>query len=487
MSDTSLPTSPLVHRFTLISLVGVVAIIAGIGLRYAATTGELWLDELWSLLKVSDLASPVDIVTRVRHDNNHILNSLWMWMWGATQPAVVYRIPALICSVVLLIVLVVRKPTKESPASVMTLWLALGAFSYPLTLYGTEARGYALALLCAALAYLSLISLLANPLNRGAILMFSVSGVVGCLSHAIYALFLAPAVTWLLWRLFVSHLKDNSRAILWYGIVPPISVACLLTLTFYRGMKIGGAPLLPYLEVAASTVSVSFGGEALSSVNANVTGWCLFLGIFVSIACLIELVAWIRSGSPVAVLVGLILGTPVIAVAVIQPHFILPRYFIIQIFFAYLLAARFLERLARQSRFGTLVATTLVLAFATAHIRHSVSLATLGRSNFVKIFETLASQTPSSELTIGGDQDFQNGLRLSYARKVAPSTSTLRYVPGYLTAGSPPRFVIRESLDAYEELPNEWQSPQGASYREMQRYPAPQLNGSHVAVYEISE
>jgi hypothetical protein len=464
--------------------VGLIVIVAGASLRCAAVTGELWLDELWSLLKVSDLSNPLDIVTKVKHDNNHILNSLWMWLWGATQPSFVYRIPALVCSVILLVILYPRKETIQSDTAVMILWLTLAAFSYPLTLYGTEARGYSLVLLCVAFAYLSLTKLLANPFDLKAIVTFSLCGIVGCISHAIYVLFLAPAVAWLLWRLTASPLKSNSRVILWCGVMPPIGVASFLLLTFYRGLEIGGAPLMPYLEVAATTISASFGGEALSAVNANITGWSCFLGVFITIVCLVEIAAWMRNGDPLAYLVGLVLITPWVAVAVIQPHFILPRYFIIQVFFAYLVAARFLNRLARKSSFGKLVASALVLAYTGAHIRHTFDLVALGRSNFVQIFEAIASTLPDSERTAGGDQDFQNGLRLAYARKVAPNTSSITYVSNYRSANTSPHFIIREALDAYEESSNEWRSPQGALYREFRRYPAPALNGSYVTVYE---
>ena len=55
--------------------------VAGLMLRVFATGGELWLDEVWSLLKIADLTSPLEILTKVKHDNNHLLNSLWMWVW----------------------------------------------------------------------------------------------------------------------------------------------------------------------------------------------------------------------------------------------------------------------------------------------------------------------------------------------------------------------------------------------------------------------
>jgi hypothetical protein len=456
----------------------------GLLLRVAATGGELWLDEVWSLIKVSTLSNPVEIFTTVKHDNNHLLNSLWMWVSGPARSPRIYRAPSLLFSA-LLLALLLRRSVKEEPR-VSAIWLTFVSFSYPIILYGTEARGYALTVFCAVLAFLSMLRITTVPSDWRAIIAFAIAGIVGSLSHAIYALFLAPAVVWLIWQLRSSILKPHARAILWGGIAPPLLVACGLTVTFYRDMEIGGAPLLPYLEVAASTISVSFGGETLSSVDPAVTGWNLFLGFAVIIMCGSELIAWLRSGSPLALLVALIVVTPWIAVTILQPHFILARYFIIQVVFAYLLAARFLDRLIRQGRFGAVVASLLLGAFIVGNTSHTLTLARSGRSHFVAIFDALATQDAQGVVTVGGDQDFQNGIRLAYASMVVPSTSRLSYVANYRTTRPPPRYIIRETLESYEVMPREFTLVPGALYQEIQRYRAPQLNGSHVTVYELS-
>jgi len=485
MPDTQPSASAFRHRPVATLMIGAAIALAGLLMRIGASGGELWLDEVWSLTKVAPLANPIEIVTSVKHDNNHILNSAWMWVCGPAQSPLVYRAPSLIFSALLLILLLTRKPEGESDRSSIV-WLTLIAFSYPLTLYGTEARGYSLTLLCAALAFISLTRITTDSTDRRSILIFAITGIVGCLSHAIYALFLAPAIAWLLWHLLSPPRKPNSRTILWGGIVPPVLFACWLTLTFYRNMEIGGAPLLPYLEVAASAISVSFGGETLSSVNPAVTGWNLFLGISVVLVCVAELAAWIRSGSSTAWLVGLVLITPWVVVSVLQPHFILARYFIIQILLAYLLAARFLDRLTRQGRFGSLLAFILLWAFILGNTSRTLPLIQLGRSHFVAIFENLASQNGETTVTVGGDQDFQNKVRLSYARIIIPRTSHISYVPDYRNAKPPPRYIVRETIEAYEIFPSELTLPHGTRYHEIQRYRAPQLNGSHVTVYEIT-
>lgn len=484
MADTSQRASPFRHHGTGLLVVGIASLIIGALSRMLATRGELWLDELWSLLHVTPIANPFEIFTKVKHDNNHLLNSLWMWICVQTGEPSSFnvRLPSLVCGIALLIVLL-KQTSSAAERATNTLWLVLVACSYPVTLYCSEARGYSLVLLCAVIGYRCLDSLLRNPEDDTAIKVFGVAGVVGCLSHAIYVLFLAPALAWLFWRAGMSPLKHNSRNLIRYGMLPPVVTASILTLTFYTGMEIGGGPLLPYLEVAATTISVAFGGVALSSVNVDVTGWSLFFAITVVTVCALELVAWIRSGDPRAILVTLILTTPWIAVAVLQPHFILPRYFIIQVVFAYLVAARFLVRLSRQGSLGVVVCATLVAAYVGSSGLHISDLVTRGRSHFVEIFATLGDKKDSTPITVGGDQDFQNSLRLAYAGK---SANNLTYVPNYRTSVEPPTFVIRESLDAYEEFPRTFSTTQGVRYEKVKSYKAPLLNGSHVSIYQLT-
>ena len=484
MADTSRPASWFRHRGAGAVLCGIAALVVGSILRMLATRGELWIDELWSLLHVSTITNPVEIFTKVKHDNNHLLNSLWMWacLWVRPPTAFDLRIPSLIFGIAILSVLFAQtRSTKEK--SINTLWLGLVAFSYPLTLYGSEARGYSLTLLCALLGYRCLVRLLHDPHDNKAITLFGLVGVVGCISHAIYVLFLAPALMWLIWRALTSPLKENSRNLRRYGMAPPVMTASLLTFTFSKGMELGGAPLLPYLEVAATTMSVSFGGASLSSINADATGWSLFLGISIIALCCIELVAWMRSGDPRAILIALILATPWGAVVLFQPHFILPRYFIIQILFLYFVAARFLVRLARQGRFGRIVCVGIMTAYLAGNVLHTVHLIERGRSHFVEIFTALRKNSGNIPVSVGGDQDYQNALRMAYA---GMTPHDINYVNNYLTSTESPHFIIRESIDAYEVFPDTFRTPRGTRYQKVKSYRAPLLNGSNVCMYEIA-
>jgi hypothetical protein len=53
--------------------------------------GELWFDEVLSLQWAKNASTPWQLVTDYRHDNNHLLNSLWLWLVGIKAPELVLR------------------------------------------------------------------------------------------------------------------------------------------------------------------------------------------------------------------------------------------------------------------------------------------------------------------------------------------------------------------------------------------------------------
>ncbi len=60
-------------------------ILAGI-LRAFAARGELWLDEIWSLVTVRQtIKNPIEIITVLKLDNNHFINSLLIWRTNLSQ------------------------------------------------------------------------------------------------------------------------------------------------------------------------------------------------------------------------------------------------------------------------------------------------------------------------------------------------------------------------------------------------------------------
>src|SRR5471032_1187414 len=133
-----------------------IAVAAFAALRLACLRNDLWLDEIWSLQLVGLAHSPLQILTRLRSENNHPLNSLWLYLVGPGAPEWAYRLLswATGSAAVGLAGLLARGQFKRmhpadpeggaEAAGLITVLLFGG--SYLFILYSSEARGYAPAL-----------------------------------------------------------------------------------------------------------------------------------------------------------------------------------------------------------------------------------------------------------------------------------------------------------------------------------------------------
>ncbi len=124
--------------------------LAGFGLRIAAAQGDLWLDEIWSLNLVAGIRSAGGVFWDISHDNNHYLNSLWLYLAGPDRSALVYRAPAVLFGT-LSILMAARIGFRRSPATAVAA-AGLTACAFPFVNYGSEARGYAGLILATLLA-----------------------------------------------------------------------------------------------------------------------------------------------------------------------------------------------------------------------------------------------------------------------------------------------------------------------------------------------
>lgn len=134
----SAASSSIGRHAALVLVAAAVAVAAW--LRILEARGDLWLDEIWSLDLVSTVHSPFGVLWGLSHDNNHLLNSLWLYALGPGQPPWVYRAPA-VAAGALSVVVAARIGLRQSPAAGVAA-ASLAASAMPLVVYGSEARGY---------------------------------------------------------------------------------------------------------------------------------------------------------------------------------------------------------------------------------------------------------------------------------------------------------------------------------------------------------
>lgn len=122
------------------SIVGAITLLALV-LRVLAAQGGLWLDEAWSASFARQSATPLGLILNVHHDNNHLLNTLWLQLVGFGAPPLVQRGLAIVTGT--LMVPVAAWIARRWGAGAMAVTALLFAVSPIMVTYGSEARGYA--------------------------------------------------------------------------------------------------------------------------------------------------------------------------------------------------------------------------------------------------------------------------------------------------------------------------------------------------------
>src|SRR5436309_2671576 len=89
------PTAP---RFPFIAALTVLVLLAA-AVRVAAAGDDFWLDEIWSLRLAQGMRSPLDVFLTLRLDNNHHLNTLFLYLLGDQNDWRVYRLASLAAGV----------------------------------------------------------------------------------------------------------------------------------------------------------------------------------------------------------------------------------------------------------------------------------------------------------------------------------------------------------------------------------------------------
>lgn len=398
------------------SLIGAFALV-----RLAGMFGDLWLDEIWSVRMVEQLKSPWEIFTLLRHDNNHPLNSLWLYVIGPGAASWHYRLLSWLAgsvSVALAGAIAWRQTLNASPGEthVVKLTAALAMMltggAYLLIHYASEARGYAPMLACALLAVWALQHADDPKRGRWAIL-YAVSAGLGLLAHVAMAQVLLAGAVWsacgvirggMNWKRLVL------RAVVWH--VMPTVFAAAYYWGFVRKLEIGGGPENPLFKTLAETAAHTFGFPMAGGVVA------LVLFVFL---CGLGVCALWRRGDWRAVVfyVLLICVTPAVGMLASKFTLLFPRYFLLNVALALPLMAHGLAWIWRARFGGRMLVCGAVAVFLAANAFPVARLARDGRGQYSAALRAIASHARAGEITLSSDHDFRNRLVIDYYRAAA--------------------------------------------------------------------
>jgi len=473
--------------WTLLALI----VVAGL-LRFFASGGDLWMDEVSSWQIAQHATSPIQILTspEAHTDRNHPLNTFVFYVLGDRNFWAVYRIFSLACGIAS-VVLVGRILLRLSFAAAVVGTLLTGC-SYALLTYSAEAAGYAPMTFFALLAYWAMQREFQKPEKANRV-VFNVACILGLLSNICFIQFYTAAVIYWVWTSFKHNRGKAPVASLVSAHLAPILFLVLYAFVFIRHLPPGAsqAPLVPVL----STLALIVGGPA--------EPWLLRFTGYVSVLTIVGFIAsldWLRTRRGTDLLLWFILvlfvGPAVQLLIVRRPADLSPGSFLIPMAFALILFAMRLAAMMHSSPRERYLAAGLLTAMLVAnlvqigrclfdrHTQYSDAMYYMGRHTDDPTVTITARSTRPDDLDAFQDM-------LNYYARALPEGKTLvlDQPPENLPA---PQWLVVKTRDVGGPATPELNKiilqnvgPHGATYVFDHEFPYYGLPGSSWEVYRL--
>lgn len=427
--------------------IALILLVAAFGaLRAASASNDLYIDEIWSLHFASRASSLFDIFS-TRHDNNHILNTAYLYFIGdgslfsSVPPVFIHQRLLSVITGTLSLGVLAYMGLKRGLVEAVTLVLVAGA-SYPLALYSSEARGYAPAILFALLSF----ALAERWLKTRSFIIlpfYWVSIALGLLSHSSFFYVLLALSGWSVAERLKDGLNSGAiRDILLFNAVP-LAVFAALYVFFISGITIGGGTegdiLGATLSASAKAFGVPGGGRTPGLIGA------IFAVFFFAGGALLE-----SRGSRRWVFFALcIVVAPALTIVVTKPEFFYFRYFLVSFPFLYMLASFVLAKAFRASIAGKAFYAACMVLFLASNLYADGKLVKEGRGRYFDAMMYMVENTEGNEITVGSDHDFRNKAVLSFYTKFLPEPKRLRYFDREEWPENGPDWLILHSVEAF--------------------------------------
>lgn len=447
----------------------------GLALRIMAARGDLWLDEIWSIQNLRQIHDVGGIFWGISQDNNHILNSLWLWVVGPEAPPLLIRLEAIVLGT-LTIPVAAKLCSRSGPIATLA-GAALVAGSAIFVHYGSEARGYAGLLLMIFVAAEALEAFLDEPSLHRNRLVFGAAVAFGALFH----------LTMLI-AAFVLVMATLAR--LWWRARSPRRLACA-ALDLAIPAIIGAVPAIAFLIAGAlhthkiqlgTQVPFSFArlAQGLATLYEATLGLPYRLALGLAGAAAIVLtgaaVLLIPPERRILPLVCLLLP-PALAALVGLPNVHIARFHLIGAVGLAILLGDALAKLWA-TRHSTIV-LAIGLALAVGNGLNVAQLLVLGRGDYAKIVALMESAGPA---TYGTNMPAEVGRTVRYY--AARLGGRLKQVAAADWCQAPPDWFILCDNPAGEAAHRRFGPPQCAAPFDLRTVmiPAP-LSGLRFALY----
>jgi hypothetical protein len=464
------------ERRTWAAAIGLVAI--GAVLRLLGARGELCLDEIWTLNQIAPVTDIGQILVHLSNDNNHVLNSIYVWAVGGAErsPLVLRALSIALGTASIAAAGLVASARGRSAALIAMLGFAA---SYPLVHYGSEARGYAGLVLFAllAIACLQRQFVAPEPRTREALGLAIGLGLFAHLNMAAAATMLALWTAWVIWRRTgeARQAAQTTLAIFTPALAWTLVVGTCIALGWYlHSFQVGNFPFAPETFIAGYGLLL----RLAAGLPEQVPAW-------LCVACAVGAVAgaaWLRRNDDdpmMSLYVGAVILLPAAMFVARLPNTEFPRHFMFSAVVFLLFAADLLSR-AWQRRGGyRAMAIALLVAFVAGNAVSISRFLENGRGHYG---DAVAEMGAQGAFVYSSDHDLRNSMLAGfYAKKLGIAAD---YVPKADICDRMPDWWLSENSPA--PLPEHFALARTTCTLRLERqhlYPVWGLSGGPLAVY----
>lgn len=466
-----------------VAAVGIMVI--GLVLRWYAGTTEFWMDEIWTW-ELSQTAKHPWQVFQIKHDNNHLLNTLVVYLLGPDQPWMVYRIPTMIAGV--LSIPVAGAIFWDQHRGRAVLLMLLVATNYQLIHYGSEARGYGylilFSLLSVWLAQRSMAS--QRPIND---CLFAFVALLGFASHSTYIFCFLAIASWFAYRWSTDRaLQSHALGSLIRCSAIPLVFLMWLYFSVTSEMTIGGGEGRSIIDAVSKLLTSTFGGHAEGWWNVRLVGGLGATAILIGLAVL-----W-RAESEWAVLyASALIFVPALILILLKPQLLYTRYFLVQIIFLLMLLTQGAIWLWERNRIGAVSTSLALLLVLSGNVASTWNLVNLDRGHYREAIALMLTDNVAGErlpedaalhsVTISSDYDMRHAMIIRFYQRQLDPQNRIRYVMGADIPETGVDWMLMHD-GAFEFQPElQWSDIHGNQYGLVQTYRYCGASGWVLAVY----
>jgi len=398
------------------------SLCVGAVVRVLAAHNDLWFDEVWTLQLLRERVHSLgDVFTNLKHSNNHHLCSLWMWLVGQNASALVYRLPSVLASIgtIVLAGLIGLRQSRLAGcvAVILTSW------SYLLIHFGTEARGYSLAIFFALLAWYAL-QQFEEKRSWIWISVFWSAVVLGFLAHLEFAVCFASLVAWAFWR-FVRDRSRWRQAVL--DLFALFTVPAMLMLIFYflalRGMEVTGGDTYRLWPLLIKTASYMLGGPG-SGPAAGI------IALLTVAALSVALIYLMVEPDDRWIFYAVVIVAPLALIAIQRPEQLYVRYLMISVATSLLLLSAAYAATLHRGVAELAVGLAMLALYVTGNAANTSNLLRFGRGQYLAalLFMETHSNDKRVLITSTSSANLGNGLLVNYYKSYVERPDDLEYV-----------------------------------------------------------